>query len=83
MGASIDSRNIPALGKGTEFDMDFFFSITNQIYKDDSKYILWMIACSMAGYSLFEPTEEAPLFFLTGVTGTGKSTFADILSGAF
>ena len=42
-----------------------------------------MIACSMMGYLLYEPCEEAPLYFLTGPTGTGKSTFADILAGAF
>jgi len=81
--AVADPKNIAAIGRLEKYTFDDYMSFSNKIYKDDSAWIVWMIACSMAGYMLYAPREETPLYFLTWPTGTGKSTFADILALAF
>lgn len=81
--ASPDVKNVVNISRIDPHSFDEYLAITDQIYADDSSWMIWMIASSMMWYMMYAPGEEAPLFFLTWPTGTGKSTFADILALGF
>lgn len=73
-------KNLLHMNISNVYWFDDYLWVTKRIYRDDSAWMIWMIACSMAWYMLYAPRDETPLYFLTWPTGTGKSTFADILA---
>lgn len=59
------------------------YNVTSAIYADASAHMILLYALSMTAYAAFKPINENPVYFVTGVTGTGKSTFSSILMSIF
>ena len=67
-----------------EHQFEEYLNLTKSIYSDLSGDMIPLMACSMAGYMAYESyIKEAPLYFVTGVSGSGKSTFVEILGSMF
>lgn len=67
-----------------EHQFEEYMNLTKSIYSDLSGDMIPLMACSMAGYMAYESyIKEAPLYFVTGVSGSGKSTFVEILGWMF
>ena len=47
------------------------------------KHLPLMIACGMAGTALYNVGIEKPHYYITGTTGSGKSTMSDIIASMF
>ena len=67
----------------TNKTLDDYATITKNIYNDDTAYLLWMYACSMAGVAAYYQQPYVPSYYIGWVTGSGKSTFATFVARAF
>ncbi len=81
---NVDSHTMCRFSTMQEHKYEDFMGISKSIYSDLSGDIIPMMACSMAGYMAYESyIKEAPLYFVTWVSGSGKSTFAELLGSMF
>lgn len=74
---------IPSFGNFWTNSFDEFMEITKSIYGDYSAEMILVFACWILGYSLYQPNYKSPISFITWPTGTGKTTFAQIISVMF
>lgn len=63
--------------------MEKYIELLTNVYSDESSYILPMMACTWLGAMLYKPPTKCPLFFVTGPTGSGKTTYANVISSIF
>lgn len=79
----LDLNNVPRFTKWEELSYDDFFKITDSLYNDKMKHLPLMIACGMAGTALYPVGIEKPHYYITGTTGSGKSTMSDLIASMF
>lgn len=74
----------PQFHSGQSKSYEDIYNEIEPLYSDNSGDIALMTACTLAGYSLYAEAEErAPLIYIGGVTGSGKSTFNEIIQRLF
>lgn len=85
-GVDIDTMLVdkaPSMGNVVARPMNVFFDITKEIFTDASGDLLVMTACAWLGHSLYGGELPCPMFFTTGITGSGKTTYAKFLCAMF
>lgn len=70
----------PMLGPAKENSPKDFIDFFSQFYSDDSRFMIPFIAATWLGHLLYKPATSCPMFFVTGPTGSGKTTFTKLLS---
>lgn len=73
----------PSMGVAVAKKFDSFHAITKTAFKDSSGELILMTACAWLGHSLFKSELPCPMFFTTGITGSGKTTYAKYLCSLF
>jgi hypothetical protein len=73
----------PSLGALTTTSFDTFHDIVKKVFTDISGDVLMMNACTWLGHMMFPTEYSCPLFFTTGITGSGKTTYAKFLCSMF
>jgi len=79
----IQKEFIPRLTKVSEHKYSDYYNVTKTIYRNSTAHVLLMFACSMAGVALYHKWNKTPSYYVTWVTGTGKSSFAECLYTMF
>lgn len=79
----IQKEFVPRLTKVGEYKYEDYYNVTKTIYKNSTAHVLLMFACSMAGVALYHKWNKTPSYYVTWVTGTGKSSFAECLYTMF
>lgn len=79
----IQKEFVPRLMKTWDYSYTDYHNVTKTIYKNSTAHVLLMFACSMAGVALYHKWNKTPSYYVTGVTGTGKSSFAECLYTMF
>lgn len=82
-GSNIDINNIPRFTKWDEQNYDHFHWLTASIYNGKMKHLPLMLACGMAGTAIYPTGLQKPHYYITGTTGSGKSTMSDLLASMF
>ena len=85
-GVEIDTMLVdkaPSMGNVVARPMNVFFDITKEIFTDASGDLLIMTACAWLWHSLYGWDLPCPMFFTTGITGSGKTTYAKFLCSLF
>jgi len=73
----------PIMGQPTVHQFQEFLDITKDVFIDSSWEILLMTAAAWIGHSMFWEWLPCPMFFTTGITGSGKTTYAKFLCRLF
>ena len=60
-------------------ESDEYFHVLTSLWKDDTGVVLFLMACGILGSGLAELKKEVPLYFIRGITQSGKTTFCEIL----
>lgn len=64
--ATPELKHIPQYGVTAKRTMEDFIGFSKEVFADESAWIIWMTACSMAGYMLYaDDGVKTPLYFLT------------------
>lgn len=82
-GSNIDLNNVPKFTRSEESGYNYFYQITDWLYNDRMKHLPLMLACGMAGTALYPTGLEKPHYYITGTTGSGKSTMSDLIASMF
>ncbi len=82
-GSNIDLNNVPRFTRWEDATYNDFYKITDGLYNDRMKHLPLMLACWMAGTALYPTGLEKPHYYITGTTGSGKSTMSDLVASMF
>jgi len=85
-GVEIDTMLVdkaPSMGNVVARPMNVFFDITKNVFIDTSGDLLIMTACAWLWHSLYWWSLPCPMFFTTGITGSGKTIYAKFLCALF
>lgn len=85
-GVDIDTMLIdkaPSMGMAISHKFKEFHSVTKQAFTDSSWELILMTASAWLWHSLFWGDLPCPMFFTTGITGSGKTTYAKYLCSLF
>lgn len=79
----VSIENVPRFNWVTGTTLEEYVSIAKKMYSDDTSYVMWLMACSMAWVAAYRHEWQVPSYFVTWVTWSGKSTFARFLAESF
>ena len=79
----IQKEFVPKFMKAWGYRYQNYHNITSTIYRNSTAHVLLMFACSIAGVALYHKWNKTPSYYVTWVTGTGKSSFAECLYTMF
>ena len=82
-GWDVDLNNVPRFSRNEESGYDDYFAITDKLYEKNMKHIPLMIACGIAWAACYETGIKKPHYYITGTTGSGKSTMSDLIASMF
>lgn len=73
----------PSLGYVTQKKYHEYHSVVKEVFKDTAGDLLIMTAATWIAHMMFSPEKSCPMFFTTGITGSGKTTYAKYLCSFF
>ncbi len=73
----------PSLGYVTQKKYHEYHSVVKEVFKDTAWDLLIMTAATWIAHMMFSPEKSCPMFFTTGITGSGKTTYAKYLCSFF
>lgn len=73
----------PSLGYVTQKKYNDYHSIIKEVFQDTAGDLILMTAATWISHMMFAPEKSCPMFFTTGITGSGKTTYAKYLCSFF
>lgn len=79
----IDPKHLPLFSKNDDIKYVDLLKYTSQMYVWDMQHIPLMVACGMAWAALFKSWVKKPHYYITGTTGSWKSTMSSLIANMF
>lgn len=62
-----------------EFEKDKFINTLCGLWNDDTGMIAYLMACGIHGSGMARLSKEVPMYYIRGITQSGKTTFCEVL----
>lgn len=62
-----------------EYTKEKFLKTLKGLWKDDTGVVAFLMACGIHGSGMARLSKEVPMYYIRGITQSGKTTFCEIL----